>query len=59
VGKLPIRALLLDFQMPKKNGLHVVSEVKELYEKRNKDLNEADKYQLPTFVFMSGFTENC
>ena len=30
----PIQILLLDFQMPKKNGLQVVVELKEFYKKR-------------------------
>jgi CheY-like chemotaxis protein len=41
-GKQPICALLLDYQMPKKNGLQVVEEVFRLYAERNDGLNKAD-----------------
>ena len=33
----PIHSLLLDFQMPFKNGIQVVKEIKKIYEEVNKD----------------------
>jgi CheY-like chemotaxis protein len=46
--------MLLDFQMPVKNGLEVVKEVKALYLKYNSETLDQE-LDLPEFVFLTAF----
>ena len=46
--------MLLDFQMPLKNGLEVVKEVKDLYLKYNCETLDQE-LDLPEFVFLTAF----
>lgn len=59
----PIRTLLLDFQMPKKNGLQVVEEVKKLYQMINgmedRRLREPDYVFLSAVVVNKAFQDHC
>ena len=48
----PITLMLLDLQMPKKNGIQVVTEVRELYKQR---ATECPGLRLPTFVFLTAY----
>ena len=58
----PARALILDFQMPQKNGIEVVKEVKEFY---NRIIMENDQMltrelflQEPIYIFLSSHVGN-
>jgi response regulator RpfG family c-di-GMP phosphodiesterase len=59
----PIKALILDFKMPIKNGLEVVKEVKELYaETRNKisgPLKEPFYLFVTSFANSKSFNKHC
>ena len=43
--------MLLDFQMPRKNGIQVVNEVRDLYKK----LSEVQPVEEPYFVFLTAY----
>jgi len=47
--------MLLDFQMPKKNGIQVVQEVREIY-KNMAHSYPLTKLELPVFVFLTAFS---
>jgi CheY-like chemotaxis protein len=49
----PIDAIMTDFQMPKKNGVEAIKEVKELYAKKQKELGV--DLRLPEFIFLTAF----
>ena len=53
-----MKALILDFQMPKKTGLDVVKEVRRMYEEKNRGREECDCLLLPVIIFMSSFISN-
>lgn len=48
----PITLMLLDFQMPYKNGIEVVKDVRELYSVFSLDFPHLVD---PNFVFLTGF----
>ena len=50
----PISLMLLDFQMPRKNGLQVVQEIQE-YIKKVREVEERD-IDPPRFVFLTAFS---
>lgn len=52
----PIALMLLDLQMPKKNGYQVVKEVQEMYKKAAKDLPQGCELVEPLFVFLTAFS---
>ena len=45
--------MILDYQMPKKNGLEVVHEVRKLFHEHNASLSV--RLELPKFVFLTAF----
>ena len=57
ITEQPITIMLLDFQMPKMNGLQVVQTVRHMYEKHNDAARGVDgqKLKLPSFVFVTAF----
>ena len=46
--------MLLDFQMPKKNGIQVLNEIRAYIKNRQK-LNSEIKINEPTYVFLTAF----
>lgn len=50
----PVALMVLDFQMPVKNGIQVVEEVKKLYEDKQYE-NPGLGLQLPKFVFLTAY----
>jgi CheY-like chemotaxis protein len=51
----PVRVMLLDLQMPIKNGLKVVTELKQLFKKLREE--HPDIYVIePTYVFLTAFS---
>lgn len=50
----PIALCLLDFQMPNKNGIQVVQEVRQYIELRQKEFSELEIVE-PTFVFLTAY----
>ena len=57
LASCPIDALLLDFQMPVKNGIQVVREVKTLYAKQNTKNPELTLKE-PLYVFFTAHAAN-
>ena len=51
---LPVKFMLLDFQMPNKNGIQVIEEIRGYYNSRKK-LNTEIKIIEPTYVFLTAF----
>jgi CheY-like chemotaxis protein len=51
---LPVAFMLLDFQMPKKNGIQVIDEIR-LYFKNCQKLNLDIKIDEPTYVILTAF----
>ena len=51
----PVDFMLLDFQMPKKNGIQVLMEVRELFVTKNK-VNPQIKLEEPVYVFLTAFS---
>ena len=45
--------MILDYQMPKNNGLEVVHEVRKLFHEHNASLSV--RLELPKFVFLTAF----
>ena len=56
--RVPIAALLLDYQMPEANGLQVVQVVTDLYYETNTLRSSTMQLVLPQFVFLSAHLEN-
>ncbi len=50
----PISFMLLDFQMPKKNGIEVLQEVKNLY-RELEYMNSSVTVEEPVYVFLTAF----
>lgn len=52
----PITFMLLDFQMPQKNGLEVLTEVKQFYQAKARILAEKGVSLVePEFVFLTAY----
>jgi CheY-like chemotaxis protein len=51
----PVDFLLLDFQMPRKNGIEVVKEIKEFYKIKQSQLPSKFVLRLPTIVFLTAY----
>jgi CheY-like chemotaxis protein len=48
--------MLLDFQMPRKNGLQVLDEVKEMFSERNSELFATGSTLVePKFIFLTSY----
>ena len=47
--------MLLDFQMPKKNGIQVVQEVREFYTTQSQ-LHPNLKFEEPVYVFLTAYS---
>ena len=48
--------MLLDFQMPRKNGLQVLDEVKEMFRERNSELVSTGSTLVePKFIFLTSY----
>ena len=56
--RLPIDALLLDYEMPEADGLQVVKEVKELYREYNLHRSGLPTLREPLYVFLSAHLDN-
>jgi CheY-like chemotaxis protein len=51
----PIDFMLLDFQMPRKNGFQVLKEVKDYYALKQSECKERCLILEPVFVFLTAF----
>ena len=49
----PISIILTDFQMPKKNGIQVLEEVRALYRRKSEDLGR--ELKTPEVVFLTAY----
>ena len=49
----PISIILTDFQMPKKNGIQVLEEVRTLYRRKSEDLGR--ELKMPEVVFLTAY----
>lgn len=54
----PVHALLLDFQMPQKNGLQTVQEVKQYFAQQRVKLFKQTDLQEPIYIFLSAHVVN-
>ena len=52
--KKPISFMLLDFQMPRKNGLQVIKEIREFIASKNRFQSQGEIAE-PCFVFLTAF----
>ena len=51
----PVRVMLLDLQMPIKNGLKVVTEIKQLFKKLREEHPDINVIE-PTYVFLTAIS---
>ena len=53
---MPVCLMLLDFQMPRKNGIQVVEQVRRYVQQYNDNANTIVQLREPVFVFLTAHT---